>query len=580
MAKRPVGPRHSGDLLVVGERIHLFDERESVVGALLIRDGLVIGAGSREQMLGLGRAEMELLDVGGATVMPGLIDTHPHALHFTARHRSMVDLTDARDHEDIVQRIRARAAVTPPGHWIVATPVGEPHYFLRRSYRDLCERRLPNRQVLDEATTQHPVVIQAWGPTTPNICSFNSKGLDEVGLSDLVPDRVCDVMIEKDDDGALTGILRGAVNNYYSFDPFWTQLLLKLPGSASWDLRSSGVAAMAELNRLGVTTIYEPHNMAPSHIETSSRLRDEGALTVRVMASLESEGFNTPPFRPASMQDYRKRLELGRTLIEDDDDMFRVTGITFSPGSPAGPGLIRMHEPYEGPFGAPTTGVTFLSAEKQRTFVEFCYEHGIRANFCVAGYRDNDDVLTEIERLADRDRVKNQQCVIQHAILISEDQVKRFAALGCVITTSMGFSWAKGDLYGRRIGCHVWRDLIPLRRMIREGLSVAGSSDWGPKNPWEQIMLAETHEFAGSGHRNDTSDHAISRREAILMWTREAGCVLRWQEIGTLRPGSYADLIVVDRDPLTCPLEDLPSVRVLLTILGGRKVFEGQKLDS
>src|SRR5690606_2731724 len=100
------------------------------------------------------------IDMRGGTLMPGIIDTHPHILHFAAQKAPLVDLTTAVNHDDIVERIRRRAAVTPKGQWILTTPVGEPHYFRRRSYRDLEERRLPDRHVLDRATTDHPVHIQ------------------------------------------------------------------------------------------------------------------------------------------------------------------------------------------------------------------------------------------------------------------------------------------------------------------------------------------------------------------------------------------------------------------------------------
>jgi len=75
----------------------------------------------------------EALVVRGATVLPGLVDTHPHVLHFGAFGEPLVDVADARSHEDIVARIRTRAATTPPGEWIMTTPVGEPHYFICRS---------------------------------------------------------------------------------------------------------------------------------------------------------------------------------------------------------------------------------------------------------------------------------------------------------------------------------------------------------------------------------------------------------------------------------------------------------------
>jgi predicted amidohydrolase YtcJ len=124
----------------------------------------------------------------------------------------------------------------------------------------------------------------------------------------------------------------------------------------------------------------------------------------------------------------------------------------------------------------------------------------------------------------------------------------------------------------------VWRDQVPLKRLLRAGLVIAGGSDWGPKNPWEQIQLAETHEFAGSGRRNATADHVLDREEALMMWTRDAGRELGWEGVGTLAPGSHADVIVVDRDPLTCELDALPDARVLLTLLGGTPVHDGARL--
>jgi predicted amidohydrolase YtcJ len=82
----------------------------------------------------------------------------------------LVDLSDAVDHTDMVKRVASKARVTPPSEWIMTTPVGEAHYVLRvRSFRDLTEGELPTRHVLDRATAEHPVVIQAWAPTTPNV---------------------------------------------------------------------------------------------------------------------------------------------------------------------------------------------------------------------------------------------------------------------------------------------------------------------------------------------------------------------------------------------------------------------------
>ena len=124
------------------------------------------------------------------------------------------------------------------------------------------------------------------------------------------------------------------------------------------------------------------------------------------------------------------------------------------------------------------------------------------------------------------------------------------------------------------MGEHVLKDLIPLRRMLDAGLVVGCGTDWGPKNIFEHIQLAETHQFCVSGRRNLGPGQPVTRREALLMWTRDAARVLGWEGVGTLRPGSHADLIVVDRNPLTCDVDALPKTQVLHTVFGGRTVYD------
>ena len=101
---------------------------------------------------------------------------------------------------------------------------------------------------------------------------------------------------------------------------------------------------------------------------------------------------------------------------------------------------------------------------------------------------------------------------------------------------------------------------------------MAAGSDWGPKNIFEHIALAETHEFWGSGRRNDGPAQKVSREEAVRMWTCDAARALDWEGIGSLAPGSHADLLIVDRDTLSCPIEDLAATKVLKTVLGGEIV--------
>ena len=132
------------------------DHAGDMEAALVVTDNRIAGRGALEDMRALAGKGAHEVDLEGACLLPGIIDSHPHAMHFMAYRVGAVDLLDARDFDDIVARIQARAAVTPKGEWIVCTPVGEPHYFIRRNYTHLPERRLPDRKVLDRAAPDHP----------------------------------------------------------------------------------------------------------------------------------------------------------------------------------------------------------------------------------------------------------------------------------------------------------------------------------------------------------------------------------------------------------------------------------------
>ncbi|HXJ35191.1 MAG TPA: amidohydrolase family protein [Candidatus Eisenbacteria bacterium] len=564
-----------GTTLYHGGRVLVMDGGTPPAEALVVRDGKVAAVGTASDMARVAGAGAVRVPVGGATIMPGLVDTHPHLIHFGAFAEPLVDLSDARDHDDIVARLARRAAGTPPGEWVMATPVGEPHYFLRRSWRDLPERMLPDRHVLDRATRDHPVWIQAWAPVIPNVCAFNSAGLAALGLGRETPARVENVWIEKDAGGEPTGRLTGSVNNYYTNDAFMNRLLRELPLLRPETVLPGARRAMAAYNRLGVTAVYEGHAMGHGEIGAYRALRAEGALTVRVLTALEAEAYGLPWTHGLSMAEFDEHLEEALAMTDRSDDWLRADGVTLSRGGPCWPGFLRMHEPYRGPYGEPTTGVTFVEPEKEERALGFCAARGLRLNFIGAGYRDHDDFLPRAEAVAARDpSIRERGWILQHAYLVTPEQARRYAALGFRVTTSMSFSWGKGDLFAERVGRHVWADLIPLRRLLDAGLVVGCGTDWGPKNVFEHVQLAETHRFCGSGHRNDGPAQKVTRAEALSMWTRDAARVLGWDGIGTLAPGSHADFIVVDRDPLACSLDDLPSTRVLRTVVAGRTVFE------
>lgn len=559
----------------VNGRILTMEAGLETYDALGIRDGRIVARGDAAAVRRAVGAGAEEVNLRGATVMPGLVDTHPHVVHFGLLEAPLVDLKDATSHADIVARIAERARTTPRGEWIMCTPVGEPHYFLRRSWRDLAEGRLPDRRVLDRATTDHPVWIQAWAPVIPNVCAFNSAGLAGLGLGRDTPDRVEHVWIEKDASGEPTGILRGSVTNYYTGDRFMNSLLCQLP-LLSFDAPEEALArAMRAYNALGVTTVYEGHVMDAPLIELVRGVRRARGLSLRVLAAPEAERYAMPwdPEVP-DLGEFRARLEEASRLVDRSDDLLRVDGVTVSRGGPCWPGFLLMRDPYRGPYGDVTRGVSFIPREWCEIAMRYCAEHRLRLNVVVAGTGEHDEYLAQLEAV-DRDfGIRDRHWILQHVFFLEPEQARRYAALGFDVTASMSFSWGKGDMFIERIGEAPLEHLIPLRRILDAGMTLACGTDWGPKNVFEHVALATTHEFCGSGRRNDGPAQRVERAEALAMWTRDAARVLQWEGVGTLAPGSHADLIVVDRNPATATVEELPATRVLRTVLGGRVVHD------
>jgi predicted amidohydrolase YtcJ len=476
-------------------------------------------------------------------------------MHFGVLAEPLVDISDAVEHADVVARIAAKAAQTPPGEWVMTTPVGDPHYFTRRSWRDLAEGELPDRTVLDRATRQHPVLIQAWAPVTPNVVALNSAGLELLGIGTDSPDRIEKVWIEKRG-GEPTGRLHGSVNNYYSGDAYWDSLLRKLPILQPAAIGPGTERAMRAYNALGVTTVYEGHSMDFPLIEAYRWLRSEGRLSVRVLTAPEAELYGQAQDEPLSDEQFDARLQRALESVERTDDMLRIDGVTVARGGPCWPGFVLMREPYAGPYGERTTGHSFVSRERARRAIAFCASRGLRLNIVSAGLAEHDDHLEDLEAIPG----VPPGWILQHGYFLEPEQIRRYAAAGFEVTTSIGFRWGKRELVRERFGEALLERFIPLRELVDSGMTIGCGSDWGPKNIFEQIAIA--------------CEHGLKREESLAAWTRDAARVLRWEGVGTLEPGAHADAIIVDRDPLSASLEDLADTNVLHTLLGGAPAFE------
>ncbi|MCK1377641.1 amidohydrolase family protein, partial [Bradyrhizobium sp. 24] len=490
--------------LIYGGPVLTQNEGRDTHEALVLEGDRILATGSLDDMRSLAGPLARPVDTEGACVLPGLIDSHPHFLHFGSFDVPCVTLYDARNHADIFSRIRGRAASTPRGEWILTTPVGEPHYFIRSSWRDLPEGRLPNRWELDVVAPDHPIWIQAFAPVTPNVCAMNSKALEVLGFGRDLPNQIDDVTIEKNSDGELTGIFTGGVTNYYNSSPFWLGRVAAQVFRPTDDLWYRGaLAGQLTAAGRGVTAAYEGHAMDAAHIAAYQRLRDENKMRMRVLAGLEGAPHAFDYGMGISEASVRANCALAAGLIQTSDPLYRVNGLSLCPSGPGWPGILRTDREYQDPYGRPTKGHAFLTQAMIRDCIEYCLKNHVRLNMLNCSLPEHREFLALLEPFLDSQDIRTRDWIIQHSIFIEDEAIKRYAELNFHLTSTVSFCWGKGAMYQERLGEEALKYLVPIGKMFESGANVGLGSDWGPASPFEHMALAETREFAGSGRRHE-----------------------------------------------------------------------------
>ncbi|MEU9456975.1 amidohydrolase family protein [Streptomyces sp. NPDC048277] len=379
-----------------------------------------------------------------------------------------------------------------------STPSGSAHFYEKESWRDLPEGALPDAAALDAATTEHPVMIQAWAPHVPNHAAFNSAAL---GIDADLPDGEGGITVEKDAGGRPTGRVSGAVNDYYNHthNDFRAEVWGRIPFIQPQLLPPALSGAMAEQNGLGVTTIYEGHAMDPEHIGVYEALYQAGALTLRVLAAPEVLGSALDIKVAAPDEDkLAEHLAKAEAIQGDRGEMFKVNGPGYN-------GHLAMREPYKGPYGETTEGHWFIPSDIIELALREAARRGLRVNLCGGGLKEHDVVLDLLGKLRTDGVIKGgEHWIFQHSIFLDARQAERYAGHGFDMTVSTAFTYGKGEMYRERMGEQVLADLNAFRRMLDSGIKVAAGTDWGPKNPWESMALAVTHTM-GKGVRAPTT---------------------------------------------------------------------------
>lgn len=554
------------DLVILNAKVITLDARERIAQAVGVLGDRIVVVGTVAEVQARAGAGARVIDAGGKALLPGLYDSHVHPLGAASSEKDH-PIPSYDSLEAVKEYIAGRVKVQPKGTWIVVR-----YAFPTR----LKESRFPTREELDAIAPEHPVLHQG-GPAGV----VNSKALELSGITRNTPDPAAGRIVKHPRTGEPTGMLRNA----YS-------VLKDLPKDAYGDdgpAETERVKTLFHLYNSRDLTSVADRGASDDALRLYRRLRDHGELTVRVNATR----ILNPPFAD------RATIVKGMNRLagyERDGEPNGPTGVgdhwvrvgplkVFLDGGMLN-GTAYMREPWGvGPAYQITEpeyrGLLFVQREMLGTIAEEAARRGWQMTAHTAGEAGMDVLLDAFDQADHAVGIKGKRWLITHANFTSADNLKRCAKLGVGADLQPAWLWKDtrtllGVLGPRRM---TW--FHPYRKWLDAGLTIGGGSDHmirldaleatNPWDPWLGIWIAITRRAEGTEVLNP--DQCLSRIEALRFYTiNNARLHSEETEKGTIEPGKLADLILVDRDPLTCAEDDLRTTQVKWTMLGGKLV--------
>ncbi len=531
------------DFVLYNARIHTLDPARPQAEALAAYQGRVVLVGTNEAALGLAGQATVRLDGRGHLAVPGFVDAH---IHFAAwaLARRQVNLGGTRRLAEALDRVRAAAEQIPPGEWVVGR--GWDHSVWEGG-------RFPTRADLDRVVPDRPVVLTR---KDGHSIWVNSLALGRAGITRETPDPPGG-QVDRDEAGEPTGILREAAMRLV-----WQAVGRPTAGAVESALK----AAIPEAHQLGLTGIHEIDGREA--FQAYQRLRLAGDLSLRVRFFLNPAQELLEPARRLGV-----RSGLG-------DDWLRVSGVKFFADGSLGSLTALMLEPYD---GTEECGVAVTPPDQLRAWVEAAFRGGLAVAIHAIGDRANRLCLDILEATRPLWASQGLRPRIEHIQLLHPDDLPRLARLGVV--AAMQPVHCTQDLFlaekycGRRNRyAYAWRSLL------RHGTVLAFGSDCPVEtpDPLKGLYAASTRRREdgyppGGWYPEERLDAEAALRAYTLGAAFTVGEEGHW---GSLRPGSYADLVLLSRDIFEAPPEEVLRTRVLATVVGGRPVYRSPGLGG
>lgn len=542
------------DMVFYGGPIITVNEKAPQVTGLAVKNGSIVAVGEQAGILhDYVGGNTQLINLNGRTLMPGFVEPHLH-ISLTAMTENVAlnlsNFTLPYDSIDtILDKLRAQKAKLPEGAWIVGFGVDP-----SRTTPLMAEL---NADLLDRVSTTNPIfIINQSG----HIAYVNHKALEESGITENTPNPGNGGVYARDAQGKLTGVLIEPPS-YAAFGKKMTppskQIIVDAYMKTVMGMAASGITTSSEMG-MGAIMPYE------SEYAMVEALSHQPDFPIRVRAYL-----------------WGTALPEGFSAIKPNqgDDRFRIIGVKYiADGSTQGL-TAALNKPYNYPKGTNNRGALDWENEKLYAASKSFFDQGWQISVHANGDRAIDQVLGLHERLLkDSKNPETRRLRIEHFTVNNEKQVAKLQQLGVAPSLTIGHVGFWGEVFHDHVLHEAQADRIDptgslAKRKIR--FSFHSDSPVSPYYPLRYISTGSSRLWQDTPRKVLGPQQRISVDQAIKAVTLDAAYAMFMEEkVGSLEPGKWADLVVLDQNPRTTDPVKIEQIKVLETYVGGKRMFK------
>lgn len=521
------------------------DDKEEAAQAVLVEDGRIAGVGSLEEVKEMAKDEVEMYDLAGRTLMPSFIDAHSH-ITMASQMMMYADLTNCSSFADIVQALKEYAAGGTPLCSKVIVGFGYDHNVLE-------EERHPDKMLLDKVSEDIPVfIIHVSG----HMGVMNSKGLMAAQITEETPDP----------EGGHFGRLEGSlVPDGYLEEAALMQLQYAFAGHMQVDAKDALLKVQQMYLQYGVTTVQDGAS-AKETIGFLKGMAENGLLKLDVVAY------------PVMNDEIAEGKASYAECNSGYENHFRVGGYkVILDGSPQGKSA-WLSKPYENE--ETYCGYPWLSDEKVLSYCKAAIKHKRQLLAHCNGDAASEQYLNCYENALKEieDKACDLRPVMIHCQTVRKDQIERMEKLDMIASVFVGHVYYWGDVHLKNLGEARAMSISPVGTALKHNLIVTFHQDTPVTKPdmLHSVWCAvERHTKKGVLLNKD---ECVSVYEALKAVTINAAYQYHEEaKKGSIENGKNADLVILDKNPLEVPYEQLKDIQVDVTIKDGKHLYTRNK---